>query len=163
VVITLVKQQQWTIHIDRLAETEKLASVIASQAWPGMIIALDGDLGAGKTAFSKAFAKALGVQEVVSSPTFTIIKEYNSSAYPFYHMDVYRISLEEADELGLDEYFFGKGITVVEWASIIEEILPQQQLSLYIKYIDEHRRSIQIKAYGERYEELLNEIIDRSL
>lgn len=160
----MTKQQgQWTIDITNLAETEKLARLLASKAWAGMIIALDGDLGAGKTAFSKAFAAAIGVQEVVSSPTFTIIKEYNGAVYPFYHMDLYRISLQEADELGLDDYFFGNGITIVEWASIIQELLPQQILSLYIEYIDEHCRRIHIKAHGDRYIHCLNEIIDRSL
>lgn len=163
--VILLKQQreQWTIEVANLTETEQIASTLADLAWAGMFIALDGDLGAGKTAFSKAFARAIGVQEVVSSPTFTIIKEYQGAVYPFYHMDVYRVSLEEADELGLDDYFFGEGITIVEWASIIEELLPEQSLSIYIEYIDEHCRRIHLKARGERYINCLNEIIDRSL
>ncbi|MBJ8193242.1 tRNA (adenosine(37)-N6)-threonylcarbamoyltransferase complex ATPase subunit type 1 TsaE, partial [Bacillus cereus] len=87
---------------------------LADWIQPGTVIALDGDLGAGKTRFSQALARAIGVPDVVNSPTFTIIKEYEGTTLPFYHMDVYRLSIEEADELGLDDYFFGQGLTVVE-------------------------------------------------
>src|SRR5690606_20910218 len=97
-------------------DTARLAALLASWAGPGTVIALDGDLGAGKTFFSQSFAKAIGVPGVVNSPTFTIIKEYEGETMPFYHMDVYRLSQAEADELGLDDYFFGSGVTLVEWA-----------------------------------------------
>jgi len=132
-------------------DTKRLAHTLAGMAMEGAVIALDGELGAGKTSFSKAFAASLGVEGNVNSPTFTIIKEYEGTALPFYHMDVYRISLEEADELGLDDYFFGKGVTIVEWASLIEELLPQNRLELYIEYVDETRRRIAIKGRGAPY------------
>lgn len=148
--------------IDSLEETQRLAAYIGSQSWPGLVIALDGDLGAGKTTFSKALAAAIGVKEVVSSPTFTIIKEYEGDL-PFYHMDVYRLSLEEADELGLDDYFYGHGVTVVEWASLIEELMPEQFLAIRLEYIDEQQRMVHMEAFGERYEQLLQYIQDWSL
>lgn len=146
-----------------LYETEQLAAWLGTEAWAGMVMALDGDLGAGKTTFSKALAASLGVKEIVSSPTFTIIKEYEGQTLPFYHMDVYRLSMEEADELGLDEYFYGQGVTVVEWASLIEELLPEQYLAIEIETIDEQQRQVQLQAYGEKYEHLLQSLQEWSL
>lgn len=145
----IVAETVWIANSEE--ETRQLARKLAGLAESGTVIALDGELGAGKTAFSKAFAESLGVTGNVNSPTFTIIKEYEGARLPFYHMDVYRISLEEADELGLDDYFFGKGVTIVEWASLIEELLPQNRLELYIHYIDENKRQIALKAYGAPY------------
>ncbi|MEK4251549.1 tRNA (adenosine(37)-N6)-threonylcarbamoyltransferase complex ATPase subunit type 1 TsaE [Paenibacillus sp. FSL W7-1287] len=157
-----MNSSKWQLPIDSLEETQRLAAYIGSQSWPGLVIALDGDLGAGKTTFSKALAAAIGVKEVVSSPTFTIIKEYEGDL-PFYHMDVYRLSLEEADELGLDDYFYGHGVTVVEWASLIEELMPEQFLAIRLEYIDEQQRMVHMEAFGERYEQLLQYIQDWSL
>ena len=145
----IVAQTHWDAHTEE--DTKQLAHLLAGMATAGAVIALDGELGAGKTSFSKAFAASLGVEGNVNSPTFTIIKEYEGDKLPFYHMDVYRISMEEADELGLDDYFFGKGVTIVEWASLITELLPQNRLELYIEYIDETRRRIALKAYGAPY------------
>ena len=119
-------------------DTEKLASVLAESCFPGMVIALDGELGAGKTRFSQAFAKCLGVTGVVNSPTFTLIKEYAGEHHPLYHMDVYRLSLEEAENLGLDEYFYGDGVCIVEWASRITDILPKERLEIHMTHISEH-------------------------
>lgn len=131
--------------------TATLAAYLAQQSLPGTVIGLDGDLGAGKTAFSKAFAQALEVKELVNSPTFTIIKEYEGRL-PFYHMDVYRLSLDEADELGLDEYFYGTGVTLVEWASVIEEILPTELLRIEIETVSEFERRFLIYGSGLVYE-----------
>lgn len=131
--------------------TATLAAYLAKQSLPGTVIGLDGDLGAGKTAFSKAFAKGLEVQQLVNSPTFTIIKEYEGRL-PFYHMDVYRLSLDEADELGLDEYFYGTGVTLVEWASIIEELLPSELLRIEIETVSEFERRFFIYGTGSIYE-----------
>ena len=144
-----IAQVQW--EINRLQETAELASAIAGLAGPGTVIALDGDLGAGKTTFSQAFAKAIGVEGIVNSPTFTIIKEYEGIERPFYHMDVYRISQDEADDLGLDEYFYGNGITLVEWASLIPELLPSNRLELYIENLGGERRAVTAKGIGEPY------------
>ncbi|WP_051287210.1 tRNA (adenosine(37)-N6)-threonylcarbamoyltransferase complex ATPase subunit type 1 TsaE [Paenibacillus taiwanensis] len=140
------------------ADTERLATRVAEHCGPGTVIALDGDLGAGKTRFSQAIAKALGVTDVVNSPTFTIIKEYNGATLPLYHMDVYRISMAEADELGLDEYFYGDGVSLVEWSSIITPILPPTYLHLYLQYEGEHERIIRMTAYGEPYVTWLNQL-----
>jgi tRNA threonylcarbamoyladenosine biosynthesis protein TsaE len=133
------------------ADTEQLAKRLANWIEPGAVIALDGDLGAGKTRFSQALARAIGVKDVVNSPTFTIIKEYEGAQLPFYHMDVYRISMEEADELGLDEYFYGEGLTVVEWSSLITELLPPAHLHIYIEYAGETERLFHCKAQGMPY------------
>jgi tRNA threonylcarbamoyladenosine biosynthesis protein TsaE len=132
-------------------DTERLAEALADLLREGSVLALDGDLGAGKTRFSQALAKALGVRGVVNSPTFTIIKEYAGEKLPFYHMDVYRISMAEADELGLDEYFYGEGVTVVEWASLIDELLPQQRLDIYISNLGETSREFTLTPHGEPY------------
>lgn len=132
-------------------ETVELAQWFARKAEAGTVLALDGDLGAGKTRFSQAFAAAIGVTDVVNSPTFTIIKEYAGRQLPFYHMDVYRLSLEEADELGLDDYFFGAGVTIVEWASIIEPLLPQQRLELYVEHLGGEARRFVLTGRGEPY------------
>ncbi|OMF22348.1 tRNA (adenosine(37)-N6)-threonylcarbamoyltransferase complex ATPase subunit type 1 TsaE [Paenibacillus sp. FSL H8-0548] len=147
--------EQKVSHAIWLAQTEQdtvaLAQELALRAKPGMLLALDGDLGAGKTRFSQAFAAAIGVKGIVNSPTFTIIKEYEGEQLPFYHMDVYRLSLEEADELGLDDYFYGEGVTIVEWASLIKELLPEGRLELYIEHLGDESRRIQLTGYGEIY------------
>lgn len=132
------------------ADTEQLAAWLAERSLPGTVIGLDGDLGAGKTAFSQSFAKHLGISGVVNSPTFTIIKEYEGRL-PLYHMDVYRLSIDEADELGLDEYFFGEGVCLVEWSSLITELLPENYLHISIETTGLSERAISIKSYGEPY------------
>ncbi|WP_310831630.1 tRNA (adenosine(37)-N6)-threonylcarbamoyltransferase complex ATPase subunit type 1 TsaE [Paenibacillus pedocola] len=136
-----------------LRDTELLAAAIAAAATAGMVIGLDGDLGAGKTAFSQGFARHLGVQGIVNSPTFTIIKEYDGRL-PLYHMDVYRISLQEADELGLDEYFYGQGVCLVEWSSIITDLMPPRHLHIYMETAGPEERYITITGTGEPYGEL---------
>ena len=132
-------------------ETEQLAAWLAKAAQPGTVIGLDGDLGAGKTAFSKSFAKHLGVHELVNSPTFTIIKEYEGRL-PLYHMDVYRLSLEEADDLGLDEYLYGDGVCLIEWSQIIDEIMPEAHLHIQIETTGLDERRITVSGKGELYE-----------
>lgn len=132
-------------------DTARLAGLLASWSGPGTVIALDGDLGAGKTFFSQSFAKAIGVKDIVNSPTFTIIKEYEGESMPFYHMDVYRLSQAEADELGLDDYFFGTGVTIVEWASLIPDLLPEARLALELEHDGGDARTIRITGYGKPY------------
>lgn len=116
------------------------------------VIALDGDLGAGKTRFSQSVARALGVPGVVNSPTFTIIKEYEGERFPFYHMDVYRISEREAGELGLDDYWYGGGVALVEWAERIAGLLPPDYLAIRIRCTGERERAFELTPHGERYE-----------
>jgi len=146
-----------------LADTDQLAQQLASVLTPGSFIALEGDLAAGKTAFSQAFARAIGVMETVNSPTFTIIKEYEGAGFPFYHMDVYRISLMEAAELGLEDYFYGSGITLVEWASRIQPLLPPERLDIHIRRSNEEIREIDIQPHGMIYEEACQQLAERGV
>ena len=111
---------------------------LGGELGPGDVVALTGELGAGKTTLAKAIAEGLGVTEQVTSPTFTLIGEYSSGRLPFYHMDVYRLgSLVELTDIGADEYFYGKGVTVVEWADRIEELLPERSLSIEMSYTED--------------------------
>ena len=115
-------------------ETFALGKKIGEMARPGEIYTLTGDLGVGKTVFTQGVAAGLGIIEPVSSPTFTIIQEYDSGRLPFYHFDVYRIGdIEEMDEIGYDDYFFGQGICLIEWANLIEEILPENRREIVIE------------------------------
>lgn len=148
----MVVSASYAYKADSLEDTVRLAALLARHAGPGTVVTLDGDLGAGKTAFSQAFAKALGVREVVSSPTFTIIKEYQGEQLPFYHMDVYRLSMEEADELGLEEYFYGEGVTLIEWSSLIKELLPEDRLAVTIERTGEQERLFRLTPHGQPYD-----------
>ncbi len=115
-------------------ETFALGKKIGEMARPGEIYTLTGDLGVGKTVFTQGVAAGIGITEPVSSPTFTIIQEYDSGRLPFYHFDVYRIGdIEEMDEIGYDDYFFGQGICLIEWANLIEEILPENRREIVIE------------------------------
>ncbi|MFS0723876.1 tRNA (adenosine(37)-N6)-threonylcarbamoyltransferase complex ATPase subunit type 1 TsaE [Paenibacillus sp. 1P07SE] len=144
----IVKHTVWQAGEE--ADTVRLARTLAAWAAPETVLALDGELGAGKTRFSQAYAEALGVRTVVNSPTFTIIKEYQGEQLPLYHMDVYRLSLMEADGLGLDEYFYGDGVTIVEWASLIEPLLPPERLELRILHREDGGRRIELTGRGAR-------------
>lgn len=115
-------------------ETFALGRWLGKAARPGQIYTLVGDLGVGKTVFTQGVAAGLGISEPISSPTFTIIQEYESGRLPFYHFDVYRIGdVEEMEEIGYDDYFFGKGICLIEWANLIEELLPPDLISVRIE------------------------------
>lgn len=137
-------------------DTQAFSKRLASFLQPGDVITLEGDLGAGKTTFTKGLAVGLDIIKTVNSPTFTIIKEYHGKM-PLYHMDVYR--LEGAyEDLGFDEYFSGNGVTVIEWAHIIEEQLPADRLNIYLYHEGKDSRKIVLKPQGERYEQLCEEI-----
>ena len=115
-------------------ETYELGRKIGLQARPGQVYTLTGDLGVGKTVFTQGVAAGLGITEPVSSPTFTIVQVYEEGRLPFYHFDVYRIGdIEEMEEIGYDDYFFGEGICLIEWAELIEEILPENRISITIE------------------------------
>lgn len=108
---------------------------LGAEAQPGLIIALTGDLGTGKTTLTKAIAEGLGVTETITSPTFNIVKEYESGRLPLYHFDVYRIAdPDEMYELGYEEYFFGEGVCVVEWAELIEDMIPEEAVRIEMDY-----------------------------
>ena len=124
-----------TIILHNEQETIEYGKRLGQQAAPGQILALTGDLGAGKTTLTKAIARGLGVSEMITSPTFTIVKEYRSGRLPLFHFDVYRIGdVEEMYELGYEEYFFGDGVCVIEWADLIEELIPEDALRISIAY-----------------------------
>ncbi len=115
-------------------ETYALGEKIGAAAKPGQIYTLNGDLGVGKTVFTQGVAAGLGIKEPVNSPTFTIIQVYEEGRLPFYHFDVYRIGdIEEMEEIGYDDYFFGEGICLIEWANLIEELLPENIIRITIE------------------------------
>ena len=140
------------------SETIALAENIESEHFPGMVICLNGELGSGKTVFTKAFASALGISDDVTSPTFNIIKEYQNGELPLYHMDVYRLE-GNVNELGLDEYFDGDGVTIIEWADMITDHLPEERLDINIKVTGEDTRVFVLKPHGKVYEDICEAIL----
>lgn len=115
-------------------ETHALGAKIGRNANPGDVYTLTGDLGVGKTVFTQGIAEGLGITESVCSPTFTIVQVYEEGRLPFYHFDVYRIGdIEEMDEIGYEDYFFGDGLCMIEWANLIEEILPEERYDVRIE------------------------------
>ena len=115
-------------------ETFQLGEKIGKEAKAGQVLCLYGDLGVGKTVFTQGLAKGLGVEEADSSPTFTIVKEYEEGRLPFYHFDVYRIGdIEEMDEIGYEDYIYGNGVCLIEWADLIQEILPDHFTRIEIR------------------------------
>jgi tRNA threonylcarbamoyladenosine biosynthesis protein TsaE len=148
---------EYEVISTKLEDTQLFSKRLASFLQPGDVITLEGDLGAGKTAFTKGLAVGLGIQRNVNSPTFTIIKEYQGNNMPLYHMDVYRLE-DSYEDLGFEEYFNGNGVTVVEWAHLIEEQLPVERLNIFIHHQGNDSRKIVVKPVGERYEQLCKEI-----
>ena len=115
-------------------ETRQLGMELGQKVRPGQIYTLNGDLGVGKTVFSQGLARGLGIQEPVNSPTFTIVQVYETGRLPFYHFDAYRIGdVEEMEEIGYQDYFYGKGVCLIEWAELIREILPDHCCSITIE------------------------------
>ncbi|HIS38864.1 MAG TPA: tRNA (adenosine(37)-N6)-threonylcarbamoyltransferase complex ATPase subunit type 1 TsaE [Candidatus Onthousia faecavium] len=141
-------------------DTVELAQNIESEKFPNMVICLIGDLGSGKTMFTKGFAAALEVKEEITSPTFNIIKEYNSGELPLYHMDVYRLD-GKVDDIGLEDYYNKGGICIIEWADMIKDYLPEERLEIRFKLSneDEDTRIITITPHGSKYEELCEAIL----
>lgn len=138
-------------------QTMNLAKKLTELLEPGMTLLLEGNLGAGKTTFTKGIGEGLGVKRIIKSPSYTIIREYQDGRLPLYHIDLYRLDESEASELGLEEYFEGNGITVVEWASVAPAELPAERLEIRLKTDVNHfeQREIEISGVGSRYEELL--------
>lgn len=115
-------------------ETFELGKSLGESAIAGQVICLNGDLGVGKTVFTQGFAKGLMIEESINSPTFTIVQEYHEGRMPFYHFDVYRIGdISEMDEIGYEDYFYGEGVCFIEWACLIEEILPDNCIKITIE------------------------------
>ena len=123
------------VYIKNEQETRSFGKKLAAELAPGIVIALTGDLGTGKTALTKSIAEGLGITEVITSPTFNIVKEYYSGRIPMYHFYVYRIGdIDEMYELGYEEYFYGNGVCIVEWADLIEDIIPEDAIRIDIEY-----------------------------
>lgn len=139
-------------------DTIELAQNIESEKFPNMVICLIGDLGSGKTVFAKAFAKALGINDNITSPTFNIIKEYDGGEMKMFHMDVYRLS-DIKQDLGTEEYFTKRGVCIIEWADLIEDILPKNRLDIKFKMVDENTRQLIITPHGNKYEDLCERVL----
>lgn len=148
----------YKITTNREEETIEIAQNIESEKFPNMVICLIGDLGSGKTIFTKGFAEALGIEENITSPTFNIIKEYNTGEMNLYHMDLYRLE-GDVRNLGLEEYFEKGGVVIVEWADMIEDYLPEERLEIKFKVVDEDTRVLRFKPYGTKYEEICEAIL----
>ena len=148
---------EYKVTVKDEMETIELAQNIESEKFPNMIICLTGELGSGKTVFTKGIANALGIEETITSPTFSIIKEYEGEL-PLYHMDVYRLD-GNTNGVGIEEYFTKGGIVVIEWAETISNILPEERLDIKFKVVDENKRILQLIPHGKKYEELCEAVL----
>ena len=127
--------EEKVIYIKNEQETRRFGHKLAVELVPGTVVALIRDLDTGKTSLTKAIAEGLGIEDTITSPTFNIVKEYDTGRLPLYHFDVYRIGdIDEMYELGYEEYFYGEGVSIVEWADLIEEIIPEDAVRIYIEY-----------------------------
>ena len=140
------------------SETIHVAQNLESEKFENMIICLQGDLGSGKTIFTKGFAQALGIEENITSPTFNIIKEYPNGELPLYHMDVYRLD-GKIDGIGLEDYFNKGGVVIIEWADMIEQYLPEERLDIKFKIVDEETRTLVFIPHGQQYEEICEAVL----
>ena len=139
-------------------ETIQIAENLESEKFENMVICLEGDLGSGKTIFTKGFAGALGIEENITSPTFTIIKEYYNGEMPLFHMDVYRLD-GKIDGIGLEDYFKKNGVLIIEWADTIEDYLPEERLDIKFRLVDENTRVLTFIPHGEKYEEICEAVL----
>ena len=145
------------IYLEDENKTKEIGYKLGQLLQPGSVICLIGDLGAGKTTMTQSLAKALEVEDYITSPTFTIVNEYEGRM-PLYHFDVYRIgSSEEMYDIGFDEYIDGEGVCIIEWANLIEDILPDEYLYIEMNYKETGREMI-LTPKGEKYEEIVKEL-----
>ncbi len=145
------------LFTDSKFETMKLGENIAAYLSPNMVITLDGDLGAGKTTFTKGLGSGLGIQDTISSPTFNILKCYFNGKIPLYHIDAYRLEDGINSDIGLEEVIDGDGVAIIEWASYIKSMI-NDHLSVKIEIIDENTRKFSFEAFGDKYHKLLKRI-----
>ena len=139
-------------------DTIELAQNIESEKFPNMVICLDGELGSGKTVFVKGFAQALGITDNITSPTFNLVKEYENGELPLYHMDMYRTE-DNIDNIGIEEYFTKNGVTIIEWAELVKDYLPEERLDITIMVVDENTRIIKLIPHGQLYEEICSSVL----
>lgn len=150
-----------TITVHSADQTMAIGEKLAAYLAPQDLILLDGDLGAGKTTFTKGLAKGLGITRPIKSPTFTIIREYQDGRIPLYHMDVYRLEEGGGDDLGLEEYFNGDGVNVVEWSKFVADELPDDYLRIIFRRDEpegDNVRTLTFEATGHRFEQLIDDI-----
>lgn len=147
------------IELDTLEETEVFGKKLGSLLKEGDIVCLNGELGAGKTTLTKSIGIGLEVEEYITSPTFALINEYRGKL-PVYHFDVYRLeNIDELDDLGFDEYFYGQGVCIIEWAQKIEDFLPKERIVLdIVNGEEENQRIISLSGSGYRYKEIIKEM-----
>ena len=146
------------LTVNNLKDTEHIGKIISNCLEKGTVICLDGDLGVGKTSLTQFIAREFGIDEYITSPTFTIIKEYQGRL-PFYHMDVYRIDSEDdMYDLGYDEYIYSEGVTIIEWSHKIEGILPEDRINIEIQRLNDQSRLMIIDGKGSTYEKLIEEL-----
>ncbi|KRL28432.1 ATP-binding protein [Limosilactobacillus frumenti DSM 13145] len=142
-------------------ETINLGTKIGRKLQAGDVLVLDGDLGAGKTTFTKGLALGLKIPDLIKSPTFTIIREYHDGRLPLYHMDAYRLENGGAEDLGLEEYFDSDGVSVVEWAQFVEDELPAEFLAIHFRRTDdENKRVLIFEPHGHHFEQLVKEQVN---
>ena len=140
------------------SDTLELAQNIESEKFPNMVICLNGELGSGKTVFVKGFASSLGLTENITSPTFNIVKEYPNGELPLYHIDAYRLE-EHKDNIGISDYFNKEGVTIIEWAELIPDILPEERLEIEFSLVDENTRVLILRPYGKLYEDICESVL----
>lgn len=140
-----------------ISQTQRCGSQLAQHLVPGTVILLEGDLGAGKTTFTKGIASGLGVEGYVNSPTFTLVNEYEGRL-PVYHLDCYRLnSGQEALDFGIEEYLYGDGVTIIEWPERISEVLPADCIRVTLSYLTDTKRSLRLEPVGSKYIPLMQE------
>lgn|SRR5690554_4536616 len=146
-----------TIKVMSEFETKTLASKLAQLLRPNSVITLTGDLGVGKTTFTKGLGEALGIKRTINSPTFTIVKSYHAEI-PLHHIDAYRLEDSEED-IGFDDYFSDQAITVIEWPQFIDSFLPKERLEISIERLDEESRLFKFNPIGSYYEKVCEELV----
>lgn len=140
--------------------TIALGKKIGQQLVAGDVLVLDGDLGAGKTTFTKGLAAGLEIPDIIKSPTFTIIHEYQDGRLPLYHMDAYRLENGGTEDLGLEEYFDGDGVSVVEWAEFVEDELPTDFLAIHFKRTgDDNTRILEFEPHGQHFDQIVKSVV----
>jgi tRNA threonylcarbamoyladenosine biosynthesis protein TsaE len=150
------EMKEWKVVTDSPLQTQRLAEMIGRILSAGSLITLSGDLGAGKTTFTQGLARGLGIEKRVTSPTFTIMKEYKGRL-PLYHIDAYRLE-NITQDLGFEDYIDGDGVCVIEWAGFIEYVLPDELLNIEFTINEDDSRTLLFQGHGEKYEEVISQI-----